>query len=719
MAADKDTAAPHGRELVFEIGCEELPAGFLKPALEWMAAEMNRALDDARLNGEGEGQRANISEYATPRRLALVVTAIAERSPDVKKTVQGPPARAAFQDGKPTKAAEGFARKVGVPVSALRVEGDRVVVEQEIRGQSAAEALPGILERIVRGIPFKKSMRWDSLDKDAFARPVHWIAAVLDGKPLPVSFADVKSGSTTRGHRFAAPKPFPVPTAKKYVAELRAAHVLADWAERKQRIWEEVQRAAKEARGEPLPDDDLLETVTGLVEEPSGVGGRFEESFLELPPEVLVSEMRGHQKYFAVRDPRTQQLLPAFVAVSNTRVADPAVSRRGYERVLRARLSDGKFFYDEDRKVKLEARIERLARRTFMDKLGTELERVERLREMSLWLHGVTGKGEPALLRRAAELCKADLTTGMVGEFPELQGVMGRVYAQHDGEPKEVAEAIFEHYLPRGAEEKLPRTDTGALLGMADRLDLLAGVFGIGKEPSGTADPYGLRRAALGLLRVALARRYRLDLREALAQAQKLHGVQRDGGAKNRVSQEPQLVDKVWGFVQGRLEAFWRERAAPDSIQAVLHTGSADVVALEQRLSALTQVREKNRAHFEATAATFKRIGNILSQAREKGIAPMRFDPAALRPDEPAEVALAQALEQSGEKVREALEAESFLAAYAVLAELRPAVDAFFDAVLVMHKEERVRDNRLALLRGLHELFSPLADFGKLQVERA
>ena len=236
----------------------------------------------------------------------------------------------------------------------------------------------------------------------------------------------MKSGSTTRGHRFAAPKPFPVPTAKKYVAELRAAHVLADWAERKQRIWEEVQRAAKEARGEPLPDDDLLETVTGLVEEPSGVVGRFEESFLELPPEVLVSEMRGHQKYFAVRDPRTQQLLPAFVAVSNTRVADPAVSRRGYERVLRARLSDGKFFYDEDRKVKLEARIERLARRTFMDKLGTELERVERLREMSLWLHGVTGKGEPALLRRAAELCKADLNRSRASAYGSTHSGTGR-----------------------------------------------------------------------------------------------------------------------------------------------------------------------------------------------------------------------------------------------------------------------------------------------------
>jgi glycyl-tRNA synthetase beta chain len=637
----------------------------------------------------------------------------------VEKTVQGPPAKAAFQDGKPTKAAEGFARKLGVPVSALRVEGDRVVVEQRLRGQSAAEALPPILERIVRGIPFKKSMRWDSLDKDAFARPVHWISAVLDGKPLPVSFADVKSGSTTRGHRFAAASELPMPPAKKYVAELRAAHVLVDWAERKQRIWEEVQRAAAEAGGEPLPDDDLLETVTGLVEEPFGIVGHFDASFLELPPEVLISEMRGHQKYFSIRDSKTQRLVPAFVAVSNTSVRDPAVSRRGYERVLRARLSDGKFFFDEDRKVKLSARVERLARRTFMDKLGSELDRVERLRELSLWLHGTTGKGEPKLLRRAAELCKADLTTGMVGEFPDLQGVMGRVYARHDGEPAEVAEAIFEHYLPRGAEENLPRSDTGALLGMADRLDVLVGVFGIGKEPSGTADPYGLRRAALGLLRVILARGYRLELRDAFAEAQKLHAAQRARGAKNAVSQDPALIDRIWTFVEGRLEAYWRERAPADSIQAVLHTSTTDVVAIEQRLSALTQVREKNRAQFEATAATFKRIGNILAQARDKGLAPMAFEPKLLRSDEPAEAALAEALERSRAKVTEALDDENYLAAYAVLAELRPTVDAFFDAVLVMHKDERVRDNRLALLRSLHELFSPLADFTRLQIERS
>src|SRR5436305_3503604 len=327
-------------DLLFEIGCEELPASFQKPALEWMAAEMNRGLDDARLNGEGEAERANILEYATPRRLALVVTAISARAPDVRRTLQGPPARAAFQDGKPTKAAEGFAKKAGVAVSDLRVEAGRVVVEQQIRGQAAEEPLPSLLERIVRGIPFKKSMRWDSLDTAPFARPVHWIVALLAGKPLALQFADVKSGALSRGHRFQGPREISFPSAKRYVETLREAHVIVDWAERKKRIEEEVRRAAQEAGGEPLPDDDLLETVTGLVEEPSAVRGSFDASFLELPPEVLVSEMRGHQKYFAVREPGGGRILPAFVAVSNSKVRDAAVSRRGYARVPRARLSD-------------------------------------------------------------------------------------------------------------------------------------------------------------------------------------------------------------------------------------------------------------------------------------------------------------------------------------------------------------------------------------------
>jgi len=691
-------------DLLFEIGCEELPAGFQKPALEWMAAEMNRGLDDARLNGEGEAERANIREYATPRRLTLVVTAIAERAPDVRRTLQGPPAKAAFHDGKPTKAAEGFAKKAGVAVSDLRVEGDRVVVEQQIRGQTAEEALPGILERIIRGVPSKKSMRWDALEGDDFARPIHWIVALLDGKPLSVQFADVKSGTTTRGHRFHSPRELQAPPARRYVEALREAHVVADWAERKKRIDEEVRRAAKEANGEPIPDDDLLETVTGLVEEPYGVRGSFDQSFLELPPEVLVSEMRGHQKYFAIRDPETKRILPAFVAVSNTKVRDPAVSRRGYERVLRARLSDGKFFFDEDRKTPLAARNERLARTVFVQGLGTQMERVARIGELARWLHGATGKGDARTLSRAAEVLKSDLATGMVGEFPELQGVMGRVYALHEGLPGEIADAIFEHYLPRGAEELLPKGDTGALLGIADRIDQLAGIFSIGKAPTGTSDAYGLRRAAIGLLRIVFARKYRFDLREALGEAQRILGIQ--------------ASDKVWAFVQDRLAVHLRESAAPDSIQAVLGTKTADVVALADRLSALTQVRLKNRADFENTAATFKRIANILAQAQEKKLPPMAFDPSLLRKDEPSEAALAEALSRSQDQVGTALEDENYLSAYGVLAELSPAVDGFFDEVMVMHQDPKVRDNRLALLRSLHELFSPLADFSRLQVER-
>ncbi|MFL5367643.1 MAG: glycine--tRNA ligase subunit beta [Myxococcales bacterium] len=701
-------------DLLFEIGTEELPAGFQKPALEWMAAELNRGLDDARLNGEGEAERANILEYATPRRLALLATAIAEKAADVRRTLQGPPAKAAFQDGKPTKAAEGFAKKAGVAVSDLRVEGDRVVVEQQIKGQTAAEALPPLLERIVRGIPFKKSMRWDSLDGDAFARPVHWIVAVLDGKLLPVQFADVKSGTVTRGHRFHAPREIALSSPRRYVEMLREAHVIVDWAERKKRIEEEVGRAAKEAGGEPIPDDDLLDTVTGLVEEPYAVRGSFDASFLELPPEVLVSEMRGHQKYFAVRDPGTKKIVPAFIAVSNTKVRDPAVSRRGYERVLRARLSDGKFFFDEDRKTKLASRNERLGRTVFVQGLGTQMQRVERIGDLARWLHGATGQGDPVTLGRAAQVLKSDLATGMVGEFPDLQGVMGRVYAQQEGLPQEVADAIFEHYLPRGAEELLPKSDSGALLGISDRLDQLVGIFSIGKAPTGTSDPYGLRRAAIGLLRIVLARKYRFDLRDALSEAQRLLRSQNASGK----GEGGDVVDKVWAFVQDRLSVLLREGAAQDSIQAVLGTRSSDIVALAERLQALTDVREKNRVDFENTAAAFKRIGNILSQAQEKKLSPMAFDPGLVRKEEPSEAALLQALSRSRDQVGAALEDEKYLIAYGVLAELRPAVDRFFDDVMVMHQDPRIRDNRLALLRSLHELFSPLADFSRLQVER-
>ena len=686
--------------LVFEIGTEELPSSFQKPALEWMQAFFNEEMGKLGLAGAQK-----FEAFATPRRLAFVATGLPEGFRDERQEISGPPAQA------PAKAREGFAKKMGVAVESLREKDGRLWATVLKKGMSTLEVLPGLLERMIRGIPFRKSMRWDSLETDAFARPVHWIAAALDGKPLAVKFADVTSALTTRGHRFHDPEAFALPAADQYAAALAKHHVIARWEERKAAVEKEVARAAREAGGVPRPDDELLETVTGLVEEPSAVAGSFDQEFLQLPPEVLVSEMRGHQKYFAVQDDKGA-LLPAFVAVSNTRVRDPAVSRKGYQRVLRARLSDGKFFFDEDRKVPLASRVEKLSRRTFLQGLGTEKERADRLRELALWLHGATGRGDAKQLSQAAELCKADLTTGMVGEFPELQGAMGRVYALNDGVAPEVADALFEHYLPRGAEDRLPQGDLGALLGMADRIDQLVGIFGIGKEPSGTADPYGLRRAALGLLRLTLARQYRFDLYQALRHAQKLHA------GNPKVSQEPALLEKVWGFLLGRLEVQLRDRAQPDSIQAVLHTGAHELVALEKRLLALQAVREKSQAQFEATAAAFKRIANILSQAQQKKLAKVSLQKDLLLT--PAEQALLSALERSRKQVSRAFEeTEEYADAYAALASLRPEVDQFFDEVMVMDPDPAQRDNRLALLRALHEVFAPLADFSRLQLTKS
>jgi glycyl-tRNA synthetase beta chain len=683
-------------DLVFEIGTEELPASFQRPAVDYMEAALRKELEALGLSA-GKTQA-----FATPRRLTVVATGLTERSADQRKTVQGPPAKAAFQDGKPTKAAEGFARKIGVSVDALKVEGDRVVVDQLVKGTSAAEALPQILGRIVSTIPFKKSMRWGDLDV-AFARPVHWIGAALDGKRLDLTFGDVKSGTSTRGHRFAAPAEFPLPKAADYAAALREAHVLADWDARKQAVWREVERGAKEAGGEPLPDEDLLETVTGLVEEPFGVYGKFEATFLDLPPEVLVSEMRGHQKYFAVQDASSKKLMPAFVAISNTKVADPAVSRRGYERVLRARLSDARFFYDEDRKQKLSARNERLARTVFLQGLGSQWDRVQRIERLALALHERLGVSAPDAIKLASQVLKSDLATGMVGEFPDLQGVMGREYAKEEGLPADVADAIFEHYLPRGAEDRMPQGDLGALLGLSDRLDQLAGIFGIGKEPTGTADPYGLRRAAVGAIRLVLHKKWRLDLRAALQQAA-------GAFAKGR----PETAERVWQFLLGRLQSFFADDFSTFEIQMALGRASGDLLDVRARLEALRKLRGSKE--LQTAAAAFKRIENILQQARAKGLVAMHFDRQLLADE--SERALGDTYEKARGRLGEVIKAGNYGAAFELLAGLSAPLASFFDDVMVMAPDAKVRDNRLALLRQLHELFAPLADFSKLQVER-
>src|SRR5512138_366758 len=504
-------------DLLLEIGAEEIPAGFVPPALDQLERDLAKALDDARLS-HGE-----VKAVGSPRRLAVWARDVAPKQTDATSQALGPPVAHAFDaEGKPTAAALGFAKSQGVDVAALErtqtPKGERLALTKVEKGRKAEQVLPALLDRLVGGLKFRKSMR-SRHDDVTFARPVRWIVALYGGKPVKVRFGEVTSGKVTYGHRFLAPRAIAL-TGKPedYVAKLRKAFVIVDPAERRELVVAEVAKAAKAAGGKPLDNPGLVDEVTNLVESPTGIAGEFERSNLELPREVVISEMRSHQRYFAVVD-GTGKLKNRFVAVAGTKVKDPKVARHGYERVLRARLADARFFFEEDRKKKLRDRIEALGRRTYQAKLGSELDRTHRIGAVASALARALGKGDlvPDLLE-VSRLAKTDLTTGMVGEFPELQGIMGAHYARIEGLKPEVADAIEDHYKPLGASAEMPRGDLGALAGLADRLHQLVGIVGVGEKATGAADPFGLRRAAIGILRILLDRGYHLSLSAAIAE---------------------------------------------------------------------------------------------------------------------------------------------------------------------------------------------------------
>jgi len=692
--------------LLFEVGTEELPAGAVEPAVEQLRAGVLSGLDAARL-AHGEART-----YATPRRLTVVVEAVAERSPDATRQALGPPVKAAFgPDGAPTKAATKFAEAQGVPVQALRrvqtPKGEYLAAEVTETGRAASALLPGLLGAAVHGIQFKKSMRWGDVEQ-TFARPVQWLLALHGQEVVPVVFADVKSGRMTLGHRFLSPGPHPIAHPRDYPGLLERAHVMADVARRKERIRGEAAEAARKVGGRIREDEALLDQVTELVEWPTAVLGTFEERHLDLPPEVLVQEMTSHQRYFPVLD-AAGKLLPRFVAISNTPVRDPALSRRGYERVLRSRLTDGRFFFDEDRKVPLASRVPALERVVWQGKLGSYAEKVGRIRLLAAALTRAVGR--PELLEvvdRAAFLAKADLTTGMVGEFPELQGIMGREYALASGEPPAVAQAIADHYLPRGASDPVPADDPGALVGMADRLDTLAGLFALGKPPTASADPFGLRRACLGVVHLVLGRGYRLSLDAAVDQALDGVGKKLGLGAAPRAEAKSQLLE----FFRGRIRALWADRARGDVVEAVLAAGFDDLLLARARLDAFAQV--VGAPDFVPLAIAFKRVANIVEkQGRDVSAEPA--DPRLFQ--EPSEKDLARAARDASTEVHRALAAEDAPAALAAARALKGPVDLFFDKVLVMTDDRPVRENRVRLLREVAQVFAPLADFSRIQSE--
>ena len=683
-------------EIFLEIGTEEIPAGFLRPAMADLKRLMSRELENARI---GFG---SIRTFATPRRLAISVAGVAARQERQDLTVAGPSVKVAFDDqGNPTKAAVGFARANGVEVSELsRMETDKgtyVFISKVTEGRPTADLLPELLPRVIGALPFRKSMRWKDFDT-RFARPVHWIVALFEGLVVPFSFGNLESGNISRGHRFMAPEPFPVQGVDSWLEETERRFVIPDPEKRKAIIAREIERVAHAAGAELNPDEELLDEVSCLVEDPTPLCGSFEEKYLELPRELLITSMREHQRYFTLVDGEGR-LLPRFITVSNTRVEDPAVVVRGNERVLRARLSDAMFFWAEDRKVKLESRLESLKNVVYQARLGTSYEKVMRFRSLALELARQIDPAVETLTDRAALLAKCDLETGMVYEFPELQGIMGREYARLEGEDLRVAKAIQEHYLPTQAGGELPTDNVGAFVSIADKVDTICGCFGVGLIPTGTADPYGLRRSAIGILNIILDRGYSLSLSDLVDRAVELL-------ADKLTRPAAEVRNDVLEFVRLRFFNMLTAQGHPqDVVDAVLAASCDDPLDAQARVSALAEM--KGREDFEPLAVAFKRVVNII-----KGGTPGEVDPALFEAS--CEGDLFRALQKARGEINAQTAAGDYGAALRAIATLRPPVDAFFDGVMVMAREEAVKKNRLALLTGVARLFEGIADFSRI-----
>jgi len=683
-------------ELLLEIGTEEIPAAFIPKALNDMSSLIRKALIDERIS------YGTIRTFGTPRRLCLAVADVAERQEDQLIEKLGPAKRVSFDsEGNPTKAALGFAKGQGVDISEVGTlstdKGEYLCIRKHISGRDTASLLPEILSRQVASLSFKKSMRWGDLDF-RFARPIHWILALYGGTVVPFRIENIESGNLSRGHRFMKPEAFPVSNLSDYLTGTREHFVMVDPEERKRIILEEARKAATAVSGRILENSALLETVAYLVEYPTVVCGSFDRKYLDLPGEVLTTSMMSHQKYFPVVD-STGQLLPYFITINNTLARDPAVVKRGNEKVIRARLSDAQFFFEEDQKTPLEDRVEGLKQVVFHTLLGTSYEKVQRFRKLAAY---ITERIDPSLkdrVDRASLLAKADLDTQMVGEFSELQGIMGREYALLAGEDPAVAKAIYEHYLPLTAGGNLPETHEGAIVSIADKMDTITGFFGVRLVPTGTADPYALRRQALGIINIILEKRYPLMLEDLVSTNLAILD-----GKMTRPAEE--TGKDVLEFFRGRLENMLISQGHPqDVVSAVLAAGFSDLVQVIRKIEAMETF--KTHPAYEPLAIAFKRAGNILKEFGNG-----RIEPSLFSLEE--EILLHSTFIETRDKVLQALQKEDYPAALLELAALREPIDRFFGSVMVMVEEEAIRFNRLSLLEALFSLFRRIADFSKI-----
>ncbi len=685
-----------GKELLLEIGTEEIPADFLPKALKDMEEIIGREFAQARI------RHGVVKTLATPRRLVLCVEDVAEQQEDQVVEKLGPAKRVSYDDeGNPTKAALGFAKSQGIDISEVGTvvteKGEYICVRKVIKGEETAASLPDILKRFILSIPFQKSMRWMNLDI-RFARPIHWILALYGGKVVAFKLGNISSGNKSYGHRFMNPGPFEVEGFSDYMRQALDRYVVVDPEERRAIIVAATDKAAKTVSGRVLRNDVLLEEVNYLVEYPSAVCGSFDAEFLELPEDVLITSMVGHQKYFPVVDDK-DKLLPHFIAVNNTLVRNPEVVIKGNEKVLRARLSDAKFFFREDRKIPLEEHFEKLKKVVFHSLLGTSYEKVGRFRKLAGLIAEKVDPGLKEHVDRAAHLAKADLETRMVYEFPDLQGVMGREYALLAGENPVVAQAIYEHYLPTSAGGKLPQSDEGSIVSIADKVDTICGFFGVNQIPTGAADPYALRRQALGVINIILNKDYPLSLDNLVDESL---AILADRLKRPREEVKQDVLD----FFKGRLEnQLITQGYSYDVVDAVLSAGFHDLVKTVKKVMAMEDF--KKRPDFEPLGIAFKRVCNII-----KGFENGRVDTSLFTQRE--EEALYQAYLETKDRAGTFIDKDEYEEALRELAGMRKFVDEFFEAVLVMAEDEAVRFNRLSLLEAISKLFYRIADFSKI-----
>ncbi|WP_425316736.1 glycine--tRNA ligase subunit beta [Stutzerimonas chloritidismutans] len=679
-------------DFLVELGTEELPPKALAKLAEAFCAGIEKGLKDAGLDF------AKAQAYAAPRRLAVLVEQLATQQPDRSINLDGPPLQAAFDaEGEPTQAALGFARKCGVDLAEIDRSGPKLKFSRTIEGQPATQLLPGIVEASLNDLPIPKRMRW-AARKEEFVRPTQWLVMLFGEQVIDCETLAQRAGRESRGHRFHSPGQVHISKPSSYLEDLRGAHVIADFAERRELIAKRVEQLAAEQNGTAIVPPALLDEVTALVEWPVPLVCSFEERFLEVPQEALITTMQDNQKYFCLLD-ANGKLLPRFITVANIESKDPAQIVSGNEKVVRPRLTDAEFFFKQDKKQKLDSFNERLKNVVFQAQLGTVYDKAERVSRLAGLIAERTG-GDKQRAARAGLLCKCDLATEMVGEFPEMQGVAGYYYALNDGEPEDVALALNEQYMPRGAGGELPSTLTGAAVAVADKLDTLVGIFGIGMLPTGSKDPYALRRAALGVLRILIEKQLDLNLVEAVNFAIGQFGTQ---------VKSPGLADQVLEFIFDRLRARYEDEgvdvAAYLSVRAV-QPGSA--LDFDQRVQAVQAFRTLPEA--ASLAAANKRVSNLLSKFDAKlpeAVEPRWFDNAT-------EFSLYSAIQQAEQAVQPLAAARQYREALERLAHLRGPVDAFFEAVLVNAEDASVRANRYALLARLRGLFLGVADISAL-----